>query len=141
MCGAWWALGTAVVGLALIGESERCGALYPSTLAYVDTGFVSAASTIGPGTPQLSAAIAAHAAGLDEKARAHFEIAAQQARDLPYRILQPTVQLWHGRMLAEQNDPSDQSRGRAMIEAAAADFRGLEMVLHADLAERFLRSG
>jgi tetratricopeptide (TPR) repeat protein len=141
VCGAWWALETAVVGLALVGDTERCGALYPSTLAYVDTGFVCAASTLGPGTPQLSAAIAAHAAGLDEKARAHFEIAAQQARDLPYRILQPTVQLWHGRMLAEQNDPSDQSRGRAMIEAAAADFRGLEMVLHADLAERFLRSG
>jgi hypothetical protein len=44
-------------------------------------------------------------------------------------------------MLAGQNDPSEQSRGRAMIEAAAHDFRSLEMVLHADLAERFLRSG
>jgi tetratricopeptide (TPR) repeat protein len=138
MCGSWWALETAVVGLALVGDNERCGALYPSTLAYVDTGFVCAASTIGPGTPQLSAAIAAHAAGLDEKAREHFEIAARQARGLPYRILQPTVQLWHGRMLAEQNDPSEQSRARAMIEAASADFRSLEMVLHADLAERFL---
>ena len=28
-----------------------------------------------------------------------------------------------------------------MAEAALTDFRGLEMVLHANLAERFLRDG
>jgi hypothetical protein len=105
------------------------------------TGFAVSGAVVGPGTSQLSAAIAAHAAGLIDKAREHFEIAAQQARDIPYRILQPTVQFWYGRMLAGQNDPSEQSRGRAMIEVAAHDFRSLEMVLHADLAERFLRSG
>jgi tetratricopeptide (TPR) repeat protein len=139
--GSWWAMEASVAGLALVGDTERCAALYPSTLAGVMTGFAVSGAVVGPGTSQLSAAIAAHAAGLIDKAREHFEIAAQQARDIPYRILQPTVQFWYGRMLAGQNDPSEQSRGRAMIEAAAHDFRSLEMVLHADLAERFLRSG
>ena len=139
--GAWWTLETAVAGLALVGDIEHCGALYASTLAYIDTGFVCAVGAIGPGTPQLAAAIAAHAAGLDDKAHEHFEIAARQARELPFRILQPTVQYWFGRMLSGHADPVEQSRGRAMIESAASDFRSLEMVLHADLAERFLRSG
>jgi len=135
--GSWWTLEAAVAGLALVGETERCAALYPSTLAGVETGLVFSGA-VGPGTSQLSAAIAAHAGGLNDKAREHFEIAARQARDIPHRILQPTVQFWYGRMLAGQNDRSDRLRGRAMIEASAADFRSLEMVLHADLAERLI---
>jgi hypothetical protein len=35
--------------------------------------------------------------------------------------------------------PAEQARGRAMIEAAATDFRSLEMVTYANLAEQFLR--
>jgi hypothetical protein len=35
----------------------------------------------------------------------------------------------------------DRARGRAMLEAALADFRTLEMPLHANLAEQFLRDG
>lgn len=31
--------------------------------------------------------------------------------------------------------------GRAMVEAAFTDLRALEMVLHANLAEQFLRDG
>ena len=77
--------------------------------------------------------------GLDDRAREHFEIATRQARDLPLRLLQPTVQYWYGRMLAEQTDPTEQARGRAMVAAAAADYTKLEMVLHARLAERLLR--
>jgi hypothetical protein len=38
-------------------------------------------------------------------------------------------------------DVADRARGRAMVEAALIDFRTLEMVLHAGLAERFLRDG
>ena len=70
-----WALETAVAGLALVGDVESCGALYPSTLAYIDTGFVCGGGALRPGTPQLASAIAADAAGYADKARRHFEIA------------------------------------------------------------------
>jgi hypothetical protein len=139
--GAWSALEAAVAGLALVGDTERRAALYRETLAYIDTGYVCGGWALGPGTPQLAAAIAADADGLGDKAREHVEIAARQARELPHRILQPTVQYWYGRMLSGHADPVEQSRGRQMLEAAALDFRSLEMVLHADLAEQFLRDG
>jgi hypothetical protein len=51
------------------------------------------------------------------------------------------VQYWYGRMLCGHADAVEQSCGRQMLDAAALDFRSLEMVLHADLAEQFLRDG
>ena len=36
------------------------------------------------------------------------------------------------------DDAAERSRGLAMIEGALADFRSLGMVLHAQLAKRFL---
>jgi hypothetical protein len=136
--GAWFALQASVTGLALLGDRERCGALYPVTLAKVATGTVVSGNPVGPANPQLVAAIAADAAGLLEKARGHFEAAACQARDLPNRILQPAVQYWYGRTLSAHVDPVEQARGRAMIESAAADFHTLGMVLHSRLANDFL---
>ncbi len=87
------------------------------------------------------AALAADAAGLSDQAREHFEIALRQAHEVPVRILQPTVLYWYGRALSAGADAADHARGRAMVEAALTDFRALEMVLHANLAERFLREG
>jgi hypothetical protein len=48
---------------------------------------------------------------------------------------------WYGRALAASADAADHARGRALVEAALTDFRALEMVLQANLAERFLREG
>src|SRR4030095_7016197 len=135
--GAWFALQASVTGLALLGDRQLCGALYPVTLAHVATGTVVSGNPVGPANPQLVAGIAADAAGLTEKARGHFEAAVCQARNLPNRILQPTVQYWYGRMLSAHADPVEQARGRAMIASAAADFRMLEMVLAARVAEGF----
>jgi hypothetical protein len=92
-------------------------------------------------SPQLVAALAADAAGLSDQAREHFEIALRQAHEVPVRILQPTVLYWNGRALSAGADTADRARGRGMVEAALTDFRALEMVLHANLAERFLRDG
>jgi hypothetical protein len=55
------------------------------------------------------------------------------------RILQPTVLYRYGRALSVATNAADRSRGRAMVEAALTDFRALEMVLHAKLADEFLR--
>ena len=95
--------------------------------------------SIVPGNPQTVAGIAAHAAGLRDRARDHFETAIRQADALPHRLLQPTARYWYGRLLVDDPHPAEQARGRAMIEAAATDFRSLEMVTYANLAEQFLR--
>ena len=139
--GAYFALETLVTGLAVMGDRERLAGLYPLTLAYVQTGRVYTACRIGPGSPQLAAALAADAAGLVDQSREHFEIALRQAHEVPVRILQPTVLYWYGRALSAGADTADHARGRAMVEAALTDFRALEMVLHANLAEQFLREG
>ena len=92
--GAWMALEGAVTGLALVDDREPCGALYPLTVALAETGFVCDfpfSVAVGPTTPQLVAAMAANAAGHADRARDHFETALRQARELPHRILQPTV--------------------------------------------------
>ena len=61
------------------------------------------------------------------------------ARDVPFRLLQPTVLYWYGRALARKADVADRARGHAMVQAALEDFKSLDMVLHADLAEQWLR--
>ena len=43
--------------------------------------------------------------------------------------------------LVTATDASGQLRGRALVEVALVDFRSLEMVLHANLAEQVLRAG
>jgi serine/threonine protein kinase len=52
--------------------------------------------------------------------------------------LRQVIDIAHER--AQALEAADRSRGRAMLEAALADFRTLEMVLHANLAEQWLRS-
>jgi hypothetical protein len=59
---------------------------------------------------------------------------------VPVRILQPTVLNWYERSLMAGPDAAERSRGRGMVEATLTDFRALEMVLHATLAEEFLRN-
>ena len=137
--GAYYALEALITGLALIADRDQCGALYALTRDYIGTGQVFHNVIVGPSTPHLAAALAADAAGLAAQSRDHFETALRQAREVPVRILQPTVLYWYGRTLSAASDGADRSRGRAMVEAALTDFRALEMVLHARLAEQFLR--
>ncbi len=114
---------------------------YPLALDYVHTGLLFSAFNVEANNPQLAAALAADAAGLVDQSREHFETALRQAHEVPIRILQPTVLDWDGRSLSTAADAGDRERGRAMVEAALIDFRSLEMVLHANLAEEFLREG
>jgi hypothetical protein len=138
--GAFTALEVFVQTLALLGDRERCGSLYPLALLDVQSELRYTTFSLGPTSPSLIAAIAADAAGLAERAEEHFAVAAREARELPIRLLQPTVLFWHGRSLAGRQEPAERERGRAMVAAALKDFRTLEMVLHARLAEQFLRT-
>jgi serine/threonine protein kinase/tetratricopeptide (TPR) repeat protein len=137
--GSFYALDAFVIGLAALGDRDQCAALYPLTLDYLRTGQVVAALVVGPSAPPLAAALAAEAAGLAERAREHFETALQQVREVPMRPVEPAVLYWYGRALCSRSEEAERARGRAMIETALADFQKLEMVLHANLAEQFLR--
>jgi hypothetical protein len=138
--GAWQALGTTALALAHTGERTKCADLYPTVLEWVATGHKCETITLGPVNPQLVAAVTARAAGLRDKAREHSEIARREAQEIPYRILQPAVDYWQGRMLAEDIAGPERSAGLAMVQAALKDFRALGMVLHANIAEQFLQS-
>ena len=129
-----------MLGLSILGDREACATLYPAAQAWVETSQILIVEYPIEG-PRLTAGIAAHAAGLREQARDHFETAIRQARDLPIRIQQATAAFWYGRMLLDDPDPVERSRGRAMVEAAVADFRTLEMVTYGRLAEALLRQG
>jgi hypothetical protein len=137
--GEFYALEAMVNGLALLGEREQRGALYPLTLEFLKTGHAFSGAVVGPSSPHLSAALAAGAAGLVDKSHEHFEAALRGALEMPFRVLQPTVRYWYGRALSASGKTDDRSRGRAILDAALADFRALEMVLHAPLAEKALR--
>ena len=134
----WAVLDTTVSGLMLAGDIVRCGALYSACVSYLGTGVIDYLSIV-PGSPQTVAGIAAHAAGLRDRAREHFETAIHQADTLPHRLLQPTARYWYGRLLVDDPHPAERARGHAMIEAAATDLRSLGMVTYANLAEQFLR--
>jgi hypothetical protein len=137
--GAWPTLSGAVVGLSLLGDTEGCGALHQAANAWAESGQVLCPELPIEG-PQLVAGIAAHAAGLCEPARDHFETALRHARDVPIRLQQATTLFSYGRMLLDDPNASERARGRAMVEAAGADFRTLEMVTYGTLAETVLRS-
>ena len=137
LAGRWLALMAAVPALRLIDHRAAAAALYPTTLALIETGQVHDMVTIGPNTPRLSAALAAEAAGLLDAARAHFEAALETSERLPHRLLQPTVKYWYGRMLVA-TDADGRARGRRLLEQAAQEFRDLKMPIHSGLADRAL---
>ena len=85
--------------------------------------------------PQLSAALAAEANGLSDKALEHFEAALAHVHRVPLRPVQPVVRFFYGRHLAQRQTPADRERGRAMMVAALDDYRTLGMTLYARHAE------
>jgi predicted ATPase/tRNA A-37 threonylcarbamoyl transferase component Bud32 len=126
-----------VEGLALLGDVERCARMYPLARWAVDTGSRMPTWSMSSFNAQLAAATAADAAGMAKAADEHFATAAREAREIPFRPLQPVTLYWHGRSIAARTGTGDRERGRAMVAAALEDFRALGMVPYARLAEQF----
>jgi tetratricopeptide (TPR) repeat protein len=136
--GKFAALSTFVLGSALLGDRARCASVYPLTLLEIATGAHSTLSTMPLSHPQLSAALAAEANGLSDRALEHFEAALEQVHRVPLRPVQPVVLFFYGRHLAQRQQPADRERGRAMMVAALDDYRTLGMTLYAGHAESAL---
>jgi tetratricopeptide (TPR) repeat protein len=133
--GNFAALATFVLGSALLGDRARCASVYPLALLEIATGAQSTLSTMPLSHPQLSAALAAEANGLNDRALEHFDAALAQVRRVPLRPVQPVVLFFYGRYLAQRQAPADRERGRAMLAAALDDYRTLGMSLYARHAE------
>jgi hypothetical protein len=136
--GQFAALSTFVLGNAFLGDGAACASVYALTLLEIATGAHSTLTTMPLSHPQLSAALAAEASGLSDRALEHFETALAQVHRVPLRPVQPVVLFYYGRHLAQRQAPADRARGRAMIVAALDDYRTLGMPLYARHAEHAL---
>jgi hypothetical protein len=128
----------AALALALLGKSEACAGLYPALDESIRLGLQMDYLSLGLNTSHLSAAVAADAAGLRDRALAHFTDARALAERLRSPLLRPLVDLWHGRHLIAQENGEPLARGEAMLRDAAAQFAALKMPLHEGLARRWL---
>jgi hypothetical protein len=91
--------------------------------------------SLGPNNSELCAGLTAAAAGDAGRAQRHYDEALRLAREIPNKLLEPTVQYWHGRL---DLDHGRVDSGRARLQAAVATFTALKMPLHRDLASRAL---
>jgi hypothetical protein len=80
----------------------------------------------------------ATAAGLWDRAEAHFETARQQSDEFPNRLERPQVLHWYGKMLLDRADADDHERARTMRADALDDYRRLGMPAHASITEALL---
>jgi tetratricopeptide (TPR) repeat protein len=130
-------LHAAIGALALVGEREACGALYPAAEASLASELAYTSLSLGPTSPTLAVAIAAEAAGLGPRARAHFEEALRIATSKSIRLLSAVVKLWFGRHLIACGG-DDRARGRRLLDEAQQEFAAIGMALHRGYAERWL---
>ena len=136
--GARLATNIAALTLALVDKRDACAALYPALDESIRLGLQMDYLSLGLNTSHLSAGVAAAAAGLRDRALAHFMDARALAERLRSPLLRPLVDLWHGRHLIAEEDGESQARGEAMLSDAAAQFAALKMPLHQSVARRWL---
>ncbi|KKL21355.1 hypothetical protein LCGC14_2446290, partial [marine sediment metagenome] len=131
--GAQAVLIAAIEGLAVLGEGEEAGKLYPPVLDQIERGVV---------TPpplfvlcQTVAGIAAAAGGRWDKAEEHYQEALRQAHELPHKIAQPEVRRWYARMLIDRDAPGDRDKARELLTEAIAMYREIGMPKHVGMAQ------
>ena len=128
----------AALTLALIGKRDACAGLYPALDESIRLGLQMDYLSLGLNTSHLSAGVAADAAGLHDRAVAHFADARALAERLKSPLLRPLVDLWHGRYLIAREDGETRARGQTMLRQAATHFAALKMPLHEDVVRRLL---
>ena len=125
-----------VEGLAVLGERQAAGELYPLALEALETGTI--VSWDGRRLLQTVAGIAAAAGGQWDQAEGHYQTALRQAHEIPFRSEQPEVRRWYAQMLLERAGPGDRDKARGMLEEAIDSYREIGMPKHVEMAESLL---
>ena len=139
--GRWTMLLSAVEGLAVLGETERAGALYDLVADCLAWTNAACPTHTDCRLVERAAGIAAGAARRFDVAERHFETALRQAGQLPHRPEEAHTRRWYARMLLDRGGPGDQARADDQARAAVADYERMGMPRHRDLAARLLRGG
>jgi len=134
--GAWVLLLKAAEALAVLGEQEEAGRLYPLVLEAMESGYVMR----DPGERLLRtvAGMAAAASKRWPEAEEHFQAALRQADELPHLLEQPEVRRWYASMLLERDAPGDRERARALLLEASEAYRLVGMPRHEQVARSLL---
>jgi tetratricopeptide (TPR) repeat protein len=131
------ALLAAMEGLALIGEYDEAGRLYPWALEATAPGM-----RIFRGWDYrlfvTLAGIGAACARRYEEAEEHFRQAIRIAEDLPYVLEQPEAYRFYARMLLERDAPGDRDKAEDFLKKAIVSYRSLGMPKHEELTNAML---
>ncbi len=124
----------ATEALAVIGDREACASLYPAALDTVEGGV----ALWIPGLGQRYLGISAASGEQWGVAERHFQIALEQAHELPVRTEQPEVRRWYARMLLDRRQPGDEDRARELLDEAILMYEEIGMPRHLEMAREML---
>ena len=134
--GSWALLLAVIEGLSVLGEYEQAAEFYPLVREGIDTGTLIDWSSCN--LPEAAAGMAAAAGQMWEVAEKHYQVALQQAHDIPVVIRQPEVRRWYACMLANRNAAGDSEKARALLAEAVAMYRRINMPRHVKMAKTLL---
>ncbi|MBI4906618.1 MAG: DUF2791 family P-loop domain-containing protein [Acidobacteria bacterium] len=119
--GSWWALGSVVEGLAVLGRVEEVAALRQVTEECLRTGL----EFLWPCSPARSVAgIAAAFAGDFFRAEEHHRSAIHVADTMPMRLLQPITRAWYAETMIMQGEFA---RARGLLGEALVLYEKFRM--------------
>jgi tetratricopeptide (TPR) repeat protein len=134
---SWSLAASATEALAVLGDTEAAGELYPTMVELAGTGCLMrswdyrlVATLVG-----LSAACARRW----DVAETHFHEALRLARELPMRSEEPDACLFYARMLLARDAPGDRSTATALRERASALYEEYRMPRADVMARAVLR--
>jgi hypothetical protein len=136
--GAWLLGIMAAEATAIVGDTDRARMLYPLVLESLATGTL--IRHFDEALIERSAAIAAAAAHLPERAEEHFETALRQADDLSHVMERLHVRHHYARLLIQRGGAADHERALAMLDEAVAGYRHIGMPRHRAMAEELLHA-
>jgi tetratricopeptide (TPR) repeat protein len=135
--GAWGLLFALTEGLFVLDEREDPAAWYPLIVQAIrDTGTLIAPYAPGQVLERL-AGIAATAAGNWHAAEEHFDLALQQADQLPHHVERLETRRFYAQMLLERG--GDRHLAGRLLAEAIEGYRRLGMPHHETLARKMAR--
>jgi hypothetical protein len=136
--GAWTLAILAAEGAAVLDDAALAFVLYPLVVEAMTTGAV--LRQYDGRLVQTAAGMAAGAAGLQDEAEDHFELALRQADELPHLLERPHVRHFYARFLIGRRGRGDGERAAALLDEAIAMYRDIGMPRHEAMAGT-LRTG